>query len=72
MLQKESRWTDKGDTPFIIWSITTLEQFPQDGDGNSYLLVTMDLFSKWVKTYAVPLVHIWRAAKFLYDDVIAH
>ena len=31
----------------------------------------MDPFSKWVETQAVPLLHSWRAAKFLYNDLVA-
>ena len=46
--------------------------FPQDEDGNCYLLVAMDLFSKWVETHAIPSLHSWRAAEFLYDDLVAH
>ena len=31
----------------------------------------MDPFSKWVEIYAVPFLHSWRAAKFLYNDLAA-
>ena len=31
----------------------------------------MDSFSKWVEIRAVPSVHIWRAAEFLYNDLVA-
>ena len=31
----------------------------------------MDPFSKWVEIHAVPSLHSWRAAKFLYDDLVA-
>ena len=41
-------------------------------DGNYYLLVAVNPFSKWVETWAVPLLHSWRASKFLYDDLVAH
>ena len=46
--------------------------FPWDEDGNCYLLVAVDPFSKWVETHAMPLLHSWRAAEFLYDDLVAH
>ena len=46
--------------------------FLWDEDGNYYLLVAMDLFSKWVETCTIPLLHSWRAAEFLYDDLVAH
>ena len=45
--------------------------FPWDEDGNHYLLVAMDPFSKWVEIHAVPSLHSWRAAEFLYDDLVA-
>ena len=32
----------------------------------------MDPFSKWVEIYAVPSLHSWRAAKFLYNYLVAH
>ena len=31
----------------------------------------MDPFSKWVEICAMPSLHSWRAAKFLYDDLVA-
>ena len=31
--------------------------FPWDEDGNYYLLVTIDPFSKWVETHAMPSQH---------------
>ena len=31
----------------------------------------MDPFSKWVEIRAVPSLHSWRAAKFLYNDLVA-
>ena len=32
----------------------------------------MDPFSKWGEIRAVPSLHIWRVAQFLYDDLVAH
>ena len=69
--KEELCWMDKGGAPFIGWSIDVVGPFPWDGDGNCYLLVAVDPFSKWVETHAVPLLHSWRAAKFLYDDLVA-
>ena len=49
MLPKEElRWMAKGDALFTGWSIDVVGQFLQDEDRSHYLLVTMDLFSKWV------------------------
>ena len=33
--------------------------------------VAMDPFSKWVEIRAMPSLHSWRAAEFLYDDLVA-
>ena len=55
--KQELCWMDKGGAPFIRWSINVAGLFLQNEDGNHYLLVTMDPFSKWVETYAVPLLH---------------
>ena len=62
---------DKGGTPFIGCSISTVDLFPCNKDGNCYLLFTVDPFSKWVETHAMPLLHSWRAAEFLFDDLVA-
>ena len=32
----------------------------------------MDPFSKWVETHAMAKLYSWRAAEFLYNDVVAH
>ena len=31
----------------------------------------MDPFLKWVEIHAVPSLHSWRVAEFLYDDLVA-
>ena len=62
---------DKGGAPFIRWSINVLGPLPWDEDRNHYFFITVDPFSKWVETHTVPLLHSWRAAKFLYDDLVA-
>ena len=31
----------------------------------------MDPFSKWVKVHAMPSLHSWRVAEFLYNDLVA-
>ena len=47
MLPKEDlRWMDKGGAPFIKWSINAAGPYLWDEDGNCYLLVAVDLFSK--------------------------
>ena len=69
--KEELHWMDKGGAPFIGWSIDTAGPFPQDKDKNCYLLIAVDPFSKWVEIRAVPSLHSWRAAEFLYDDLVA-
>ena len=32
----------------------------------------VDPFSKWVEIHAMPSLHSWRVAKFLYNDLVAH
>ena len=32
----------------------------------------MDLFSKWVETYAMPLLHSWRATELFYNYIVNH
>ena len=52
------------------WSIDAAGPFPPDGDGNRYLLVAIDPFSKWVEAEPVPSLHSWRAAEFLYWSIV--
>ena len=70
--KEELLWMDKGGATFFGWSIYMVGPFPWDEDGNCYLLVSMDPFSKWVEIHAVPLLHSWRVAEFLYDNLVAH
>ena len=70
--KEELYWINKGSTPFIGWSINMAGPFPQDQDGNCYLLVAVDPFSKWVEIHAVPSLHSWSAAEFLHNDLVAH
>lgn len=46
-------------------------QFPRDGNSNAYFLIAINSFSKWVKLKAVPLLHSWWIAEFLYNEVIS-
>ena len=66
-LLEELRWIDKGTAPFLGWSIDATGPFPKDADGNRFLLVAVDPFSKWVEARPVPSLHSWRAAEFLED-----
>ena len=55
--KEELQWMDKGDAPFIGWSISTVGPFPPDQDTNHCLFVAMDPFFKYVETHAVHLLH---------------
>ena len=68
---EDLRWIDKGSKPLQGWSIDAAGPFPADADGNRYLLVAVDPFSKWVEAAAVPSLHSWRAAHFLYEQVMS-
>jgi hypothetical protein len=63
---EELRWIDKGEAPFAGWSLDAAGPFPKDDEGNRYLLVAIDPFSKWVEAEPVPSLTSWRAADFLY------
>ncbi len=69
---EELRWIDKGSVPFAGWSIDAAGPFPANDDGNRYLLVAVDPFSKWVEAAPVPSLHSWRAADFLYQRIVTH
>ena len=64
---EDLRWIDKGMAPVLGWSIDAAGPFPKDADGNRFLLVAVDPFSKWVEARPVPSLHSWRAAEFLED-----
>ena len=70
LAKNELCWMDKDGVPFIGLSINMVGRFLWNEDGNHYLLVAVDLFSKWLQTYAVPSLHSWRATEFLYDDLV--
>ena len=67
---KVIRWIKKGRVLFIGLSIDAAGPFPEDGNGNRYLIAAIDPFSKWVEATPVPLLHSWRAADFLYECIV--
>ncbi len=52
------------------WSIDAAGPFPEDEEGNRYLLVVVDPFSKWVESVRMPSLLSWRAADFLYQRIV--
>ena len=61
------KFIEKGEAPFQGWALDSAGPFPLDADGNRYLIAAIDPFSKWVEAIAVPTLHSWRTAEFLYD-----
>ena len=52
------------------WSIDAAGPFPADEDGYRFVLIAVDPFSKWVELRPVVSLHSWRAAHFLYEDIV--
>ena len=57
--REELYCTYKCGKPFIGWSIDAGGLFLWDKDGNHYLFIAVDLFSKWVETHAMPSLNSW-------------
>ena len=53
------------------WAVDSAGPFPADADGNRFLFVFIDPFSKWVEVALSPSTHSWRAAQALYQEVLA-
>ena len=43
---EELRGTDKGSAPFLGWSMDAMGPFPKDANGNHFLLIAVNPFSK--------------------------
>ena len=65
--EDELPFLDKGTAPLLGWALDSAGSFKEDEEGNRYLLVAIDPFSKWVEVRPVPSLHSWRTAEFLYD-----
>ena len=63
--EEELRFLDKVTAPLLGWALDSAGNFKENEEGNQYLLVAIDPFSKWVEVKS--LLHSWRTAKFLYD-----
>ena len=69
--KEDLRFIDKGTEPLTGWAVDSAGAFPADADGNRYLFVFVDPFSKWVEVALSPSLHSWRAAHALYSEVMA-
>ena len=56
----------KGTGPFQGWHIDLAGPFPPDSDGNRYIWVAVDPFSKWVEAELLPTKQSWRTARAMY------
>ena len=65
------RHTDKGLEPLQGWSIDLAGPFTADEEDNTYIVVAVDPFSKWVEVQPLKSKHSWRLAEFLYSNIIA-
>ena len=58
--------TERPSGPFKVWSIDLAGPFPPDEDGNTYAIVAVDVFSKWVEIGKLKSKHAWRTAEWVY------
>lgn len=56
--------------PFERIAIDVAGPFPQTEDGNKYVLVAMDYFSKWPEVYAIPNQEATTVARVLVDNLV--
>ena len=63
---EQTRFIEPPEGPFKGWSLDLAGPFPRDIDGNQYLVVAVDPFSKWVEAEPMQSKHAWRTADFLW------
>ena len=56
--------------PFHRIGIDIKEPLPVTSNGNRYIVVAMDYFSKWPEARAIPNIKAETVAKFIYEDII--
>ena len=54
---EEYRAAHKGTAPLQAWAIDLAGPFPADADGNVWLAVAVDPFSKWIEARPMPSKH---------------
>ena len=58
-------------SPFERVAVDIAGPFPVTEDGNKYIMVVSDYFSKWPKAYAIPNQEVTTVAKMLIDNWIS-
>ena len=67
---EDYRAAHKGTVPLQAWAIDLAGPFPADADGNVWLAVAVDPFSKWIEARPIPSKHSWRVAEFLWEEIV--
>lgn len=57
--------------PFTGWSIDLMGPMPPDENGNRYLAVAVDVFSKWVEATPIPNKRAFTTCDWLFSDIMA-
>ena len=58
-------------SPFERVAVDIAGPFPVTEDGNKFIMVVSDYFSKWPKAYAIPNQEVTTVAKMLIDNWIS-
>ena len=61
----------KGTESLTGWAVDSVGAFSANADGNRFLFVFVDPFSKWVKVAVSPSLHPWWAVHALYSKLLA-
>jgi hypothetical protein len=63
--------TEKGAAPFRIWCVDTIGPLkPKAPDGSEYIVVSVDLFTKWVEAGTVPLKNAYETALWFHREIV--
>ncbi len=58
--------------PFFMWDINVIGQiFPKASNGHSFILVTIDYFTKWVEAITLASITAKAMERFIKRDLIA-
>ena len=63
---------DKGLRPFLVWALDYITNLPVTVEGYHYLLIMVDMFTKWVKLIPMRSKESSEVAEAVWTHVIAH